>query len=665
MVLKTLRVKWTTPSLHRWKACIFIFALISLVSCVGTVQNSNHNFTRSADVPESPLNFSGIVSASAISDSKIEVFFYPASGGSGLYTYDILVGSSPFPVSVPSDVLVPDYKGMLKVTLNGLTRMTTYQIKVEVRDGTSQVQSSSGMLRAATTFDNQVADFAGISSVSNTPGQDGKDSIKIRWTPARTSGGLVKQDWDPESYEVVLVDAERLTPGDMDVAYTEAQGRWVYAFNHDDAKNEHIIRGLPSETKFYVRMRSIHKASINDVYDPKKRSELNTNYASIATLSASLADINFLTDSFGLNLAPGEQGLTAIQANWTGASGVFDHYRLYYSEAGGGVASGSLPSLCLPPILSAPGSTVFCKKADFDKTTTPISGLTPYTDYEVVLVLCATTQCGSSERIVAPVRTIKTDPASPVFNGLREVREGASLDEIGNLYLSFDIPNFATGYFDGLILKMRRTLDGSDAAVELTTISNPIFHNEYNFLMDNNITVRGVNYLDIEPFCFTLYPFKWDTNGTDRRESPNDIWKCVQPKIDPPTALDFPGLGESSTENNAVTLAWSAPAKGIFSHYELFWRKQSGGHFSWGDAIAQAGNNYDYSNYGRMLIDAESNQITIDGFPNGDYVFGIITHYVYITDTDQVVMRSETNAQLKRCFIDDTQVANVVQCNNF
>lgn len=648
------------------KSSLLLLTLLGMFisGCVGTVQDTQNIYTKASDAPEKPLSFAGVHSVSAISDSRIEVFFYPATGGSGIYTYDIMVGSSPFPVSIPSDVLTPDYRGMLRTTLTGLSRLTAYQIKVEVRDGESQIQSDSEVMKSATTFDNQVADFNGISSASNTPGQDGKDSIKVRWTPARTSGGLTKQEWDPVAYEVVLVDAERLTPNDMDIPYSSAEGRWVYSFNHEDTRNEYIIRGLPSETKFYVRMRAIHFASIDDVYNPKKRSELNTTYVTISTLSSSLADINFQTDSFALALAPGEQGLSAIQASWTMASGVFDHYRLYYGQTGGGVSSGSLPSLCLSPILSPGGSNVFCKKADFNKSQSLITGLLPYTDYEVVLVLCATTTCGPAERIVAPVRSIKTDPTSPSFNGVKEVREATNLADIGTLYLQYDIPNFSTGYFDGLILKVRRTLDGSDVPVEITRLTSPIYHNDYNFLAENQLIIKGVNYLDTQPFCFTLYPFKWESNGVDRRESPNDIWKCIQPKIEAPTALQFPGLAAGTTENNSVTLQWSPPTKGMFAEYELFWRKQPGAAFNWGTAIAEAGNNFDYTNYGRMLIDADTTQITIDGFANGEYTFGIITHYNYVTDLEEVTMRSETNSNLKRCTIDDTAPGVVLNCNN-
>lgn len=643
------------------KISTFLILIISFFnfSCVGTLQDSAQQFSGVSDFLQKPLVFPGVYSVVPISDTKVEIFFYPASGGSGKYTYDIILSNSDFPVSIPSDILQPDYRGILKYTMAGLKRLTTYQVKVEVRDSETEVQSNSQIIKSATTFDNEVADFTGISSAFNMPGQDGKDSIKIRWTPAKTSGGLTRKDWDPKAYEVTVVDSARLTPNDMDVGYTSNQGRWVYSFNHSDTMNEYIVRGLPSESKFYIRIRAIHEASIDDVYNPRKKGEQNTTYVTISTLSSKLSDIQFQPESFALSLTPGSQGLSSINSSWAGTKGVFDHYRVYYSVQGGGVATGIFPDLCMGPLIAPVGETTFCKKSDFNTSSTPITGLLPYNTYEVVLVLCATTQCSINERIISPMRTIKTDPSSPSFNGVREISQAQTLDDVGVLFVKYNPPNFSAGYFDGLILKMRRTTDGSDAEVEINLNSNPIYHDSYNFLSENQIIVRGVNYLSQEPYCFTIYPYKRDSDGVTIRENPNGIWKCLQPKAESPTALQFVGLSEGVTESSRVTLSWNTPLSGMYNYYEIFWRKQSGGNFSWGDAISQAGNTFDNTNYERILIPSGINTITLDGFANGQYTFGVLTYFNYVTNDGSVVLRSETNGSLKVCTFDDTSPANL------
>ena len=118
-----------------------LLCLFSLVGCVGTVQETKRPYSKVEEGPKSTVSFQGIAAANAISDSRIEVFFFPAEGGSGKFTYDIYVGSSPLPVSVPSDVLMPDYRGMLKFTLTGLNRLSSYQIKVDIRDEKTKLQS--------------------------------------------------------------------------------------------------------------------------------------------------------------------------------------------------------------------------------------------------------------------------------------------------------------------------------------------------------------------------------------------------------------------------------------------------------------------------------------------------------------------------------------------
>ena len=648
---------------------VFSLSLILLTflcaGCVGTVQDSQQPFSKISDPPETPLSFAGVTQANSISDSRIEVFFYPAIGGSGKYTYDIIVGSDPYPISLPSDTLMTDYKGMLKYTLRGLSRLSTYQVKVEVRDNSTNVQSKSEVSKTVVTFDNMVADFIGISTASNMPGQDGKDSIKIRWTPAKSSGALTAADSDPLSYEIVLVDASKLAVTDMDITtLTPTQGRWVFNINNNDTVNEYIVRGLPAKTKFYARMRCLHQKSEDDVYNPKKRSELNTNYVTISTLSADLADINFQPASFAVALAAGEQGLSAVQTSWTAATGVIDHYRLYYSEAGGGVANGLIPSLCLSPLLSATNATVFCKKASYTSNNSPITGLRPYTDYEVRLVLCATTTCAEGERITGDIRTIKTDPNNPTFNGINDILMAQNLNEVGNLNIKFDPPSFAAGYFDGLILEVRRTLDESGPVVEVTSTTSP-YNITYNFLTQNQIIVKGVNYLELEPYCFTLYPYKWSADGHDRNLNPptsGKIWKCVQPKPEAPTSQQFAGLSNGTSDKDAISLTWNASTSGMFSHYELFWRKQSGQTFNWGDAIGQAGNSFNYTNYGRMLIDPDATNVVLNGFGDGNYNFGIITYYTYVTDAGVVVMRSETNGNLKNCVINNT-ATSPIDCN--
>lgn len=639
----------------------FLAALAMLTGCVGTLQQTAQEYADVFIPGDKVPTFSGVYQVVPISDTKLEIFFYPASGGSGKYTYDVLVGNSPFPISYPSDVLAPDYRGLLRVTIKNLTRLTSYQIKVEVRDGTSAVQSNSQNVKTVSTFDNQVGDFDGITGAFNMPGQDGKDSIKIRWTPARGSGGIVKQTWDPKSYEVVVVDAGKLSPNDMDTNFTAAQGRYVYSFNHSDTTNEYVVRGLPSNKRFYVRMRVLHEGSEDNVYNPRIRSELNTKYVEISTLSNSLADLKFEPQSYAVALAPGDQGLSAFLATWTQAFGVFDHYRLFYSVQGGGVGAGTLPALCLNPATSPSNATVFCKKIDLTAAAGTITGLKPYTTYETVLVLCQTSNCSVTERIVSPPRVVTTDPQFPAFTGVQSVAKATSLQEMGTLTVNYEPPSFSVGYFDGLVLRMRRTVEGTDAEITLDSdVSKPVYFNAFEYASSASITVNGINYLSDQPYCFSLSPYKFDSDGVTKREVTNSVWKCIQPSITPPTVLEFPGLRDASTSYSGVTLNWEAPTNGIFAYYEVYYRKRSSV-FNWGDALAQAGNG-NFANYGRVLVDGDRLTTTIALLEDGDYAFGVITYYSYVTEDGTTRIRSETNNTIFRCSVNGEN-DNIVLCS--
>lgn len=638
----------------------FIFLLLILGGCTGTVEESESDFTKVEIPGVGNIKFTGIERAQAISDTKAELFFYPASGGSSKFVYQIELSNDQDPISVSSDLLTPDYRGLLRYTVSNLSRLTSYKVKVLARDQITGDLGSNDVQRNFSTFGHEVARFNGIVSASNLAGQNGKDSIKLRWMSADTSGGLTKQDWDPVAYEIVIIDSNKLTPGDMDTSgLGVSDGYWSFIVNHDDAINEYVARGLPSSTRFYARIRARHEKSVNDVYDRTKIGELNTKYTTITTLSDSLADIEFTTDSFAVSLPPGFQALSSANMRWDKAKGVFDHFRIYYTAAGAILDINNLSSLCLPPLLSNPGVTTFCKKAAPGDTTSSISGLEPYSNYQTTLVLCQTTSCGPLERIIGPVRDFITDPSLAKFNGVLSLDVAKSLDEVGRVKLNFEQPDFTNGYFDGLIIKVRRTIDGSDVAVEVTEVAtNTIYHTNYDFLVQSSVDVFGINYMDTQPYCFTMHPYKFQADGVTKDEFPNDIWRCFQPKLDPPTSQEFLGLTQVSTNKGFVDLSWDPPTKGIFSHYELFWRKQSTS-FLWSDATLAA-DNFDFSQYGRLLIDKEDvTNVTLPQLPDGDYVFGMITYYVYVTASGPVTFRSETNMKLFTCDIDNSDDDNV------
>lgn len=637
-----------------------------VTSCVGTVNETKPAFTTVREGEKSQVEFLGVDSVSAISDKRIEVFFYPASGGSGNYSYDIFVGTSTTPLTYSSDVLSLEWTGKYKVTLSGLSQTTTYLIRVEARDASAVngKRTDSGRVLAATTFSNRVADFRGILGASNVSGQNGKDSIRVTWSPALKSGSFIPQGFDPDYYEIVVIVADgnnALQPSAMDLrSLGPEEGRYVFQVNHDDFVAEHIVRGLPANTEFYVRMRAIHRESVNDIFNPGLRSELNTNVVKIRTLSDDIADINFQEASFRVDLAPGSLGLSSAVATWEPAFGVFDHFRIYYGQAGSGVASNTYltgaNATCLGKTAAPVGTSIFCHKVDFDKASFQLTDLESFASYEVALVLCVNPTCNLWR--LAPYRSILINPVTASFQGIQAISSARSFSEIGSFRLTFERPNGLLGHIDGLNVYMRRSEDDTLPETQLETwpsASQEVYYENFNYLLEDAVVVRGIDYSTQAPYCFSLVPYRIENGVTVERRA-GMTWRCATPRLNPPSLASFIGAIGAQPSLAALEVDWVAPVDGVFSHYEVFWRKNSL-EFNFLEAISQAGNAFDTTNYGRMLVDGASTSVTLTGLASGSYAIGVLTYVEYVGADGIIRVRSEPNLNVIQCTLNNTNLA--------
>lgn len=102
------------------------------VSCVGEIEDAAKDSTLTSVYNPGGVFFSGLHSLKAISHNRIEVYFYPAQGGCEKYNYIIHYANAS--VTVPSDVLTPDYRGLLMHTLTGLDQAYSYTIRMDDED---------------------------------------------------------------------------------------------------------------------------------------------------------------------------------------------------------------------------------------------------------------------------------------------------------------------------------------------------------------------------------------------------------------------------------------------------------------------------------------------------------------------------------------------------
>lgn len=614
-----------------------------LVSCVGTVQDSTLPLTKIAAKPKGSIIFDGIISATPISQDKVEIFFYPASGGSSKFYYTFYVGDKPLPYTFPSEILTADYRGFLKVTITGLEPAKTYILKGAAMDQETLDTDSNNVTTPVTTFSNLVADFVGVTSASNTPGIDGIDSINVRWTHARVDYANITGNsvTDPKRYEVIAVDADRLTPGDMDKAqFGGAAGRHVKIADYDPLVNEGVVRGLKSNTRYYVRVRALHASSIDDFNQPELKGEKNTNYLTITTLNSSLANVKNL-ETLTVNKNPGLAQSSSLLLNWDKITGVFDHLRIYY-----------INSLSLIPLALETGANcqvntemaISCRKLPGNSLSTVVANLTAYETYSFILVACQNTECTMNR--TGPMVSKKIVPTFAGFSGISSVEIAGSIPEIGKLFLRVPLPDFNQGNFDGYIIGFKT--DNGPGYAELSEMNNPpLTISNYNYRTDTTIELTGVNYQLGGLFCFTVYPFVYAADGSKVTQI-NDVWKCNVPEIKAPDKSQFPGAVETRLDRNNITVKWNAPTAGIFEAYEVYIRKTPGT-FSFTQAIAELDTPpHSTTNYERVVLPWFYGEYVFENLAPGAHKVGVRTRYLYGSFSKY---QSEINQSIYNCAV--------------
>jgi len=632
--------------------CIFAFG------CVGTIQEASKDKTLTQKVGKPELIFAGAQTLTSISHNKIEVYFYPASGGSGKYTYKIYYGGEPVPQVTSSDILNTDYRGLLRFTLTGLESARDYIIRVDVEDQINGKETITNTSLKVRTFSNKVSDFYGISEVSNLSGVDGIDSLKVRWIHAECFDPLrCDQGSDPERYEIIILDRTNkgLTPVDFNNANLNASdGRIVKTVNFDSSINSTIVRGLRGKTDYYIVVRSIHRDSAEDIGNPQLRGELNNSYLEMKTLDDDLASIVFDTSSLLLTKLPGENGKNSLKAEWTAGVGVFDHYRLFYVSDLTNLSAANIPSNCQATFM--PGddarTTVLCKKISFSESSVVTTDLLKETNYQYILVLCQNVECTSGNRIIADKKELSTSLERPEFGGINEIKEASDINDLNFLTILFSGVDTDENYIDGYVVEYKDTANPSQPALyEVLSSDDPglnpgdLFFEPFNENQATAFRIGGVEYYSGKVYCFRMYPFVYNSDG-DRVVYENDNWVCKSsPEYQEPKENDFKGLRSTITQGDQVTLRWDIPFDGLFEEYEVYYVDNSSGVDLFGSVPVDLDGGSS-SSYGRFIIMPGQTELTLSGFQNGDsYKFGILTNF----NSSQGKLRSEENSNVISC----------------
>lgn len=620
-----------------------------LLSCVGTIKQATPITTKAASSTDSALQtYPGITSARAISDTKVEIFFPPISGDNDQIAYVIRYSGQQFATYITGSSLKPDYRGLLKYRVTGLQIDTSYDFSVQARNIKTGAESNNNASKIIKTFSNSTANFSGITQVRNLSGDNGLNALEVFWSEAEVRGGLVtKDEIDPIEYQITVINSTYLNPGNMnDTSFTTPERK---VFSISSNKRSAIVNGLFAGTKYYVQVRAIHYGfSLNSSNAAYKKEE-NSDYLEISTYTDDLAALNFDISSFTTTTSEGSNGLYSIDTKWTPPIGNFDHYRLYYAKNGTAdianfLNTAEVNSFCFGA--ESNNSLISCEYSDYKQNVLTLSGLEPNTKYDLMLAVCVSSDCTRSKRVVSQLINHTTTPPVANFLGISSIDSGKSLLNLDKLTLNFPKPLSTTGNINGLLVDYYGSDPTNPSPIPLNdssiTNTSTLRVNPFNYELDELLSVSGIDPTSSVPYCFLIYPFTYNNDGSKNYFKTGLIPKCHVPTITGPTNLEFKGVTtlDCAAFSSSAVLTWEKPTDGIYNKIELFYIKNSAA-FNFGDAV-----NASDTSYTKILINSNQESLILTGLQAGaTYKFGLLTRYESING----IVRSEFNTNIKTC----------------
>ena len=628
------------------KIFLIIGLMNSLLSCVGTVNDKNNSESSIAGTKDrsASISFEGLVKVSAISDTKIEVFFREANDAPTDIIYELYVNNSSIPLNI-SPKTASRSGGLLKYTVTGLRNNSLYLFNMQAvysgKASSNKLDPNKALW--ATTFINETANFIGITSAVNLSGTKGKTQIQLKWMPATITDNY-NAGTDPYQYEIsyipeVDLNVSASTGGISNINNINDPLRktiTIYATNANYLSTGGIIIGngtyleaaLVPGKKYYFQVRSIHKNySTLSLTDQAYKRELNTNYAYATTLIDSdsfnftLTSAQALSQSSLLSLSGpvGVSGLTSLYVSWIPATGLFNNYLVCYkinsttSDVLGALATSSF--INTNNIITVQGSAdIGCKKVVADLNYLLISGLTFNSKYQVKVIACKTDACETNNRIISSTIDIKQITAAVAqFNGVVDLLNPTSFStasELNRVKLTFAPPIKNTGHITKmevrchngstdttgyvlsvtpLVLTGGNLCDGLSLSSTTIPVDNSAESSFYASTV-NNVVVQITTDIDGNTQrCFSITP-QIVSGGTTIQG--NKLIRCSMPRINKLNLVQFPGktLGCSLDGSNNLQVNWNLATGGLLSGYRVFWfEKPQTESFNFSVARAESG----------------------------------------------------------------------------
>ena len=590
-------------------------AILSLtISCVGTVEELKEDTQKSVLDNPYDISFDGVASGVATAHSKVRLFFKPAQGGSGTFSYNAYVNGNYSSAKGSTSTTTPDEDGNLFIDVSGLGIGQNTSILVRAFDIQNNVEDQNNKLLSLTTLPYEVPLFEGVHKVENLAGIDGETKLKVSWIkalPSSSSGGFGSNPNDISGYNIYV--------GVSKVSLT-----LVGTVNADIT--DYILSGLTSESKYYVKV----LARNSNV--PVQLEDQNVEIKSQTTLSSQ--PINFVGLK-SISIPQTNQGFSKINLSWDQGTGGFDRYRIFVRT------DTTTPD---PTVDTAHSADI----TDLSVTSTQVSVANPYTLYYVTIVACDGVSCNDfqGQNVNLPVTT--TPPVAP-YNGITTLEQAAGQFGLTQLEASWFAPDTTQGVYDTIKLYQTDSIGNDMGEV-------PLCNGGVNLCYEVVSATKWklVNMTQGQEYCYmtkaySTSPFKADEPGG--RTHANVSYKCATPSYKEP-GFAGPTAGCSAITATGLNVSWSAPVPfGTFEQFELYYKTTSGA-FSFAQALAG------HIDYTKVSVSSSATTWALASLnPSTTYQIGVKT---YLADPDNpgTGFRDSNNNVISCNTLDATATSN-------
>lgn len=468
----------------------------------------------------SPVTFAGLTTARAISDTRVELDYAAATGGSGSVYYNFYQNSN-FSASIGSS-------STTQFIAQNLSPGTSYTFVARAVDSVAG-ETPSSVSKQVTTLQCCYPVFNGIQSLTDSPGIAGQTQLTATWAPATAPSGRTIA-----SYNVYT----SIVSGGEDFTSPPQYQSLLTTFN---------LTGLTSGTQYYVVVRAVDSAGNEEL----NSLEMTANTSSVQPISFS----GLASASRGA----GSAGFNTVMLTWPSGTGTFDEYQVFMSTTPGGENYGS-------PIKTLGSSAT-------STTLTAADGISGNHNYYFV-VRAVNSGTGVNDGNTHEKNTTTT-PSSPAFLGITSAALPAGVAALNTVTVGWSA---AAGVFNGYRVFARwpaRAAPQNAYDFSLNGGSTD-FANAYS-TVGSSFTSQSLTPLtQNEQVCFAVRAVWVDgTNFLQDTQDTQDILhiteKCATPQLSPPSFGGITTLTVAPAPNStsSVIASWNQ-ASGVFDSYEIF-----------------------------------------------------------------------------------------------